>query len=103
MDANRSNEDHPLASQVGLDLTGVDLGSVVLRRQASFTVEETTYEQDECYFLVHADHVEVDDAGWTDQERRTISTYRWWTPDELAATGETIYPERLTDLLADEL
>jgi hypothetical protein len=25
---------------------------------------------------------------------------RWWTPDELRATDETVFPEGLVDLLA---
>lgn len=45
--------------------------------------------------------VDLSDAG--DQERRAISTYRWWELDEIASTDETIYPEGLADLLRDKL
>ncbi len=45
----------------------------------------------------------IDDAGWSDVERRSVLGHRWWTPAELAATDETIFPETLADLVRDIL
>lgn len=89
--------------EVGLDLSGRDLGPVVLRRDASFSFEGVPYLQHEAYFVVRVDRVEVDPAGWTDQERRAISDHRWWPVHDLIDTDETIYPEGLGDLLLDKL
>lgn len=89
--------------EVGLDLSGRELGPVVLRRDASFSFEGVPYLQDEVYFVVSVDRVEVDPAGWTDHERRAISDHRWWPVRDLIATDETIYPEGLVDLLLDNL
>ena len=40
----------------------------------------------------------IDTSGWTDAEVRDIVTWRWWTVDELAATGAPVVPEGLAEL-----
>lgn len=89
--------------EVGLDLSGRALGPVVLRRDVSFSFEGVPYQQEEAYFVVRVDRVEVDPAGWTDQERRAIADHRWWPVRDLIATDETIYPEGLGELLLGNL
>jgi 8-oxo-dGTP pyrophosphatase MutT (NUDIX family) len=76
-----------------------DLGPVVLRREIRYSFENREYEQSEHFFLAVVDHPEVDYSGWTEVERRTMQTHRWWTADELRTTTETVYPETLLHLL----
>jgi len=76
-----------------------ELGPVVLSRQARFSFEGQEYDQTEHYFRVRVGHTEVDYSGWTETERRTVRTHRWWTAEELRATDETVYPANLIDFV----
>ena len=43
----------------------------------------------------------VDRSMWTDEERRDILDVRWWLPEELKASGETVGPPGLIELLVE--
>jgi len=54
------------------------------------------------FFIVRLPHFEIDDAGWTDDERVDILESRWFTVDELAgldATDDAVEPAALVPLL----
>ena len=55
----------------------------------------------EVYFLVRVGRVEPTALGWTDAEHGAILDHRRWPQQELATTGETIYPERLLSILEE--
>ena len=79
-----------------------DLGPVVLTRTSLFLFEGVRYQQTESFYRVAAAHSRVDYSGWTEIERRTVHTHRWWTVDELRRTSEKVYPEGLVDLLGGD-
>lgn len=90
------------ARREALEETGLavaDLGLAVHRRHASFDFAGVHYEQDDEFFLVRVDRLEVDDRAWTDEERRVLTGHRWWTEEELATTTDTVYPAGLLELL----
>lgn len=75
------------------------VGPVWLRR-VRFTFEGVEYDSDEWFF--HAaltDDAEVDTAGFTDLENRTVRGHHWWSADDLRRTTETVYPLQLAELL----
>jgi 8-oxo-dGTP pyrophosphatase MutT (NUDIX family) len=75
------------------------LGPVWLRR-VQFIFEGVEYDSDEWFFLTAlTDAADVDTAGFTDLENRTVRGHRWWTADDLRRTTETIYPLQLAELL----
>jgi len=76
-----------------------DLGPVVLQRQVAFQFDGEVYDQDEVYYLVRTQAFDIDEAGWTEVERRTTQEHRWWRLDDLAATADEVYPPALVDLL----
>jgi 8-oxo-dGTP pyrophosphatase MutT (NUDIX family) len=76
-----------------------DLGPVILTRTTQFLFEGVHYRQTESFYRVAAAHSHVDYSGWTEIERRTVHTHRWWSVDELRRTSEKVYPEGLIDLL----
>jgi 8-oxo-dGTP pyrophosphatase MutT (NUDIX family) len=90
-----------LREETGLDLD--DLGPVVFRRSTEFDFEGVHYRQRELFFCARAPRFAIDDAGWSDVERRSVLGHRWWTHAELVATDETLYPETLARILADIL
>ncbi|NHR06357.1 NUDIX domain-containing protein [Chromobacterium haemolyticum] len=53
----------------------------------------------EHFFLIHVEHARLDDAGWTDIERRVMGQGRWWAPSELSASGASYFPEDLLEML----
>lgn len=82
--------------------TGVrvdDLGTVVLERYTEFPFAGTVLRQQETYYMVRIDGATVDDAGWTDLERRSVTGYRWWSVDELRTTDQIVYPANMVELL----
>jgi len=48
-----------------------------------------------------ATEFEVDRSMWTDEEHRDILDVRWWLPEDLKASGETVGPPGLEDLLVE--
>jgi 8-oxo-dGTP pyrophosphatase MutT (NUDIX family) len=57
----------------------------------------------ERYFVVHTNGEELSRAGWTADEARVMADHKWWTVDELRETGETVWPERLIEMLEGAL
>jgi hypothetical protein len=57
------------------------------------------YEQEEWFFLVRTPTFEPTSGEWTETEAATIRGWRWWSIDELRATGCEVFPEDLADKL----
>ncbi|MEW2353844.1 NUDIX domain-containing protein [Spirillospora sp. NPDC029432] len=55
------------------------------------------------FFLYRTRAHEVDTGGQEAFEREHMLGHRWWTVDELAATGDPVFPLELAPLLADLL
>jgi 8-oxo-dGTP pyrophosphatase MutT (NUDIX family) len=87
--------------ETGLEIG--ELGPVVFRRVTEFDFEGVRYRQKESFFAVRTAHFEVDTAGWTDVERRSVLAHRWWTRAEMNATDEMLHPEELPQILGDLL
>lgn len=88
-----------LREETGVEVVA-SLGPPVHHREVTFDFAGTTYEQAEDYFVARTTSPTVSTEGWTADERRAMSAYRWWSLPELAATTETVYPEDLVQLLA---
>lgn len=89
-----------VAEETGI--TSVRLGPVLWRRTCAFAFDGRQWEQDEWYYLGHTDSTDLgqlDLAGQTELERRSVAGLRWWTCEELLHTRETVYPTRLAELL----
>jgi 8-oxo-dGTP pyrophosphatase MutT (NUDIX family) len=80
-----------------------ELGPDVFNRIAEFDFEGVHYRQTESFFCVRAPRFTIDEAGWTDVERRSLLGHRWWTHAELVATDETLFPPELPQILRDLL
>jgi hypothetical protein len=76
---------------------------VVFRRTVHFSFEGVDYRQREQFFCVRSPRFAIDDAGWTDVERRMLLEQRWWTYTDLVATDEIIHPAELAQILRDIL
>jgi 8-oxo-dGTP pyrophosphatase MutT (NUDIX family) len=86
-----------LAEETGI--RDAALGPCVWTRTAAFEFEGNRYLQREWFFLARTNANDVDSAGFTDIERRSVTEHRWWTVAELLATDDLIYPLRLGELV----
>jgi RimJ/RimL family protein N-acetyltransferase len=88
-----------LFEETGLAITIDDLGPPRFERRTDFTFEGVHYRQHEHFFCVIVDRFDLDDRGWTEIERRTVTGHRWWDREELARAAESVYPENFCELL----
>jgi 8-oxo-dGTP pyrophosphatase MutT (NUDIX family) len=65
------------------------------RHQVVWDGVETIIE--ETWYFARCASFAIDTTGWTELERATIATHRWWTLDELAASTERLVPADLAD------
>ncbi|RLK62048.1 NUDIX hydrolase [Actinokineospora cianjurensis] len=86
-----------------LEETGVvpdSLVGPVWRRRVAFSFAGRSYDGEEWFFLASLpDGSAVDTSGFTELELATIGEHRWWSPEELLATSETVYPVQFAELL----
>jgi len=80
-----------------------DLGPVVWKRSAAFAFDDSTYVQDESFFVVRTTRFDPRRVAWTDIESRSTTGWRWWPVSELMDPDVVVYPERLGELLAEWL
>ena len=57
---------------------------------------QSTYSE---YFVVRTTSFEVTNENWMDNEFVDITDVRWWTVEELQASGEKYSPEPLLDVI----
>lgn len=55
------------------------------------------------FFQLLVDDFKVDESNWTDDERRDILEYRWWTVNDLIDSGESVGPIGLVNFLKHHL
>ncbi len=88
-----------LLEETGLRVPAAELGESVHQRVSEFHFAGGHYLQSEDYFLLRVPAHEVDTSGpdsWVDPG---ITGHRWWSVEELRATGEATFPEDLPDVL----
>jgi 8-oxo-dGTP pyrophosphatase MutT (NUDIX family) len=69
-----------------------DFGPVVWTRRHDMVVDGEDRRLVESYFIVRVEHEGLSDHGWTELERRVVKGMRWWSVDEIEASGEPIFP-----------
>lgn len=86
-------------------LSGLTLVGPFHRREFDFLNHGDPQHQVEHFFAARTSDTTLSDHGWTELERRAMTTWRWWTTDELEAGGVQYFPDNLVDLvrLADAL
>ena len=89
-----------LEEETGLRVTADDVIGPIARRHVQHGYSDLVVEQDDAFYAVRVPAFEVDTAGHTEEELVTMLASRWWTPDEVAASDEEIWPVLLLDLVA---
>lgn len=77
----------------------VAVGEPVARREFPMRMPDGEMVlADERLYLVRAEGT-LSRAGWTDEEHEAMREHRWWSLEELEATGDVVYPEDLAAIL----
>lgn len=71
----------------------------VVRQFGGLDATPTWYHFTERYFIGRASHTKVASSGWTELEQRELAEHRWWTGEEIAASGDLFAPRSLAVLL----
>lgn len=78
----------------------VALGPVIGdRADVTFTFRGRSIVQDEWYVAGRVPTPHIGTGRHGDGERRAVAAHRWWTLEDLASTGETVFPPELDDLV----
>jgi 8-oxo-dGTP pyrophosphatase MutT (NUDIX family) len=85
--------------ETGLERAPGDLVGPVWHEVAEFAFDGRTYRQSQDFFVCRVERWEVDTSAFGEPESRSIDQHRWWSADELEATGEVYYPRDLAALL----
>ena len=88
--------------ETGLQVAAADLVGPLWRRQAVFEFDGSVIRSQELFFVYRTTRFEPSIGGHTALERRMLHGYRWCdeaTIRELVASGETVYPLQLVELL----
>jgi 8-oxo-dGTP pyrophosphatase MutT (NUDIX family) len=88
-----------LWEETGISATASELAGVVWQRTTEFSFGGVRYRQDEDYYVLRVGQVQVSLANLDDIERDTVTGYRWWSRQELAATTDVFFPAELPELL----
>ncbi|MFI6069039.1 NUDIX hydrolase [Micromonospora sp. NPDC051227] len=88
-----------LAEETGLRVDPAELGEPVWSDTNEFPFDGGWYRQVQDFFALRVPSLQVDTAGFSDIEQRSIAGHRWWLPDALVASGDRFYPAELPALL----
>jgi TDG/mug DNA glycosylase family protein len=86
-----------LAEELGLD--DFDIGPEIWTRKHTFAWRGTILRQRERILLVEISRHEP--SPRVDLAAELVADVRWWAPDEIESTTETLVPERLPELLRE--
>ncbi len=86
-----------LIEEIGLDVA--ELGPVVLRRRARFVYGGRTMDQDEWHLLGHVQSPVIGSGRAGDAEAAAVAAHRWWSIEDLRASGERVFPEELVGIM----
>ncbi|ABS62277.1 NUDIX hydrolase [Parvibaculum lavamentivorans DS-1] len=76
-------------------LSGVRFGPPVWTTEHSLCIHGKTRLLQETFLPAWTDATDLNQSAWTELERQVIHEMKWWTPGELQATEETIFPTSL--------
>lgn len=90
-----------LLEETGISIAPEDLGVLVARISGKWMWADgqNFHTFTDNFFELTVQDFVLDDSGWTQDERRDVLEYRWWTPEELMATEELIGPPDLVQII----
>ncbi|WP_210604367.1 NUDIX hydrolase [Brevibacterium oceani] len=93
----RETAERELLEETGL--SGFDLVGPFHRREFDFLNHGEPQHQIEHFFAARTARTNLTDSNWTDLERKAMTTWQWWSADDLETKDITYFPENLPDLM----
>ena len=86
-----------LFEETGIEVSASDLGEQLVSFEGKWLWgdQKNFHTYTDNFFELVVDDFELDSSGWTDDERRDVHDYRWWSIDELRSSQELISPPGL--------
>jgi probable phosphoglycerate mutase len=81
-------------------LSDLDLGEPIATREFPMLLGAEWVYAVERYYLVRVEDFEPKPGALTAEEKTYVEGWKWWSPAEIAASKELIYPEALAHMLA---
>ena len=90
-----------LFEETGLRVSERDLGEPIGELDGVWSWADgiNSHSYHDTFFELTVSDFFLDDSSWTEDERRDVLQYRWWTLDELKTTSEPIGPHDLVQFL----
>lgn len=79
--------------------SGLDLIGPFHYREFDFLNHGEPQHQIEHFFAARTTDVTLRAHGWTELEQRAMTTWRWWSTDDLSTEDVQVFPENLVDLV----
>lgn len=94
-----------LAEETGLQATPEQLGEQIWQTEGKWLWGDGVnfHTHVDYFFQLKVEGFQLDDSAWTDDERRDVLEYRWWTLQELIDSGEIVGPSGLVEFLKHHL
>lgn len=89
-----------LEEETGLRASASDLVGPVMRRVAAHGYSDQVCEQSECFYVLRTERFEVDTAGHTPDELRTLAGHAWLPLDGLSDLPDEVWPGNLPEVVA---
>lgn len=90
-----------LAEETGMLVSEELLGEPVAKFEGRWDwadgINHHTYS--DIFYELEVDDFNLDDSNWTEDERRDVLDYRWWSLEELGKTEDLIGPPALVPFL----
>jgi 8-oxo-dGTP pyrophosphatase MutT (NUDIX family) len=92
-----------LLEETGLLVTPESLGAKIAEIEFTQPWPSGDYETGKAHFFRFkvSEEFEVDRSLWTPEEHRDVLDVRWWDPNRLKVSGESVGPPGLIDLLVE--
>jgi 8-oxo-dGTP pyrophosphatase MutT (NUDIX family) len=97
-ESDRATAVRELAEETGARIVEANLVGPIAVRRVCHGYTDVIVAQDETFFAVRLPAFEVDIAGHTEEELLTMTDHRWWARQELATTGEPVWPHNILAL-----
>ena len=90
-----------LYEETGIKVSQESLGGVFWETQGRWDWADGIHYQTytDTFFVLRIAGFELDQSFWTAEEHRDILEWRWWSIDDLIASGESVGPHGLAEHL----
>jgi 8-oxo-dGTP pyrophosphatase MutT (NUDIX family) len=90
-----------LTEETGYRATPDELGAPVAWAEGDWQWRGRLIHSVDTYFALAVDAYEPDRGAHTELERQVMGEHRWWSPDELDACADPVFPLGLAALVRD--